>query len=173
MHFWCSFCICYCSFAFCACSSIRFQNHFAISVFLYPHKYINLSICHLDSLEFVMIFFSTINKEPNISIANTFHLTVLWWAAKQNCVIHLKTKRLWDFSRPRSCQSFSGGIVCKYSHSFIDLLTFFHHKTSKPSHHPYLPFTLFLSADQCCLICTFSSDLCPKYLPPSASPANS
>lgn len=77
MHFWCNFYICWCSFSPFACSSVRLQNHIAISVFLYPHKYINLRACHLDSLELVMVFFSNINKEPNISITNTFHLTVL------------------------------------------------------------------------------------------------
>lgn len=74
---WYFSCICWCSFALHACSSVRSQNHVAISVYLYSHKHINLSICHLDSLEIVIIFFSNMNKEPNISITNTFHLTVL------------------------------------------------------------------------------------------------
>lgn len=81
---WCSFCICWRSFALRACSSVRFPHHIAISGFLSSHKCINLSICHVGSLELVMIFLSNRNKEPSISITDTSYLTVLWWTAKEN-----------------------------------------------------------------------------------------
>lgn len=129
------------------------------SGFLPPYKCINLSICHLGSLELVTIFLSNRNKEPTISITNTSYLTVLWWTAKENSYT-FKKQNTFGISQHFPL---SGWCVNVHRASLISLLSFIIWPvTPHRSGCPCLLFVLFVPSHFCflqlsmpCVFCCF------------------